>query len=350
MATTLTVKSLKAYIDAGLNVVISGVHGVGKTAKLSAACEELGLKVKYYSASTLDPYTDLVGIPVPDKDTKTVEYYRPHDIDEAEVVFFDEFNRAEPKTLNTLFEIIQFGTINGEKLPKLKCVVAAMNPVSEDYDTDELDAALLDRFDVFLTADPEIDMNYFVTKYGERLGTAAVRFWKEYEAARTDTRRSSSNPIPYISPRRMDKIVAAFRAIPARQTVFDTLPRGITDLSVIGDIHRTLGDAMAKPKAPTVEDVSAQVRSIIMSPISEQRKAETGKVVAALLASGKLKDEEKDALLMSIATSLRDGKSAETIVRDFGDAVKAMKRPQFAAMTTGWAPLKLKDLQRRLAV
>ena len=347
MATTLTVKSLKGYIGAGLNVIISGVHGVGKTAKLQEACSQLGLSMKYYSSSTLDPYTDLTGVPVPNKETKTVEYYRPRDIDEAEVIFFDEINRADPKTINAIFEITQFGTINGEKLPKLKCVVAAMNPVSEEYTTDELDHAFLDRFDVFLQADPEVDLNYFIQKFGDALGSAAVRFWQEYEAARTDTRRSSANEIPYLSPRRLDKIVAAFQAIPARQTIVDAVPPEFTDRSVIGDLYRVLNTAIT-PVQVTPTDAEAKARAIIMSPISEQRKAKTGRIVAELLKSGQLSEDQKDSLLNSIAVSLQEAKSAETIARDFGVAVKAMKRPHFQVLTARWPRTKLADLQRRL--
>lgn len=349
MATTLTVKSLKGYINAGLAVVISGVHGVGKTAKLKEACSQLGLTVKYYSASTLDPYTDLVGIPVPNTETKTVEYFRPHEIDKADVIFFDEINRADPKTLNTIMEIILDHSINGEVLPNLKCVVSAMNPVSDDYATDELDAALLDRFDVFLQADPEVDLGYFVKKFGDAVGKAAVEFWNEYHGSFTNAKKSSArgNEIPYLSPRRLDKIVAAFVAIPARQTIVDCLPPAVIDASVASNLYRSLSQAQQSEK-PGLTTMEAEVQAIVNSPISNQRSAEVGRKVAKMLQVG-IEDADKARLLTSLAISLNSSKGAPTLVEQFGEVIQAMTPTQMKTMTDGWPAGKVADLERRLA-
>jgi hypothetical protein len=348
VATTLTVKSLKSYISAELNVIISGVHGVGKTAKLREACSQLGLNVKYYSAATLDPYTDLVGIPVPNQETKTVEYFRPHEIDQAEVIFFDEINRADPKTLNTVMEIILDHSINGEPLPKLKTVIAAMNPVSEDYATDELDKALFDRFDVFLQADPEVDVAYFTGKFGDDIGRAAVEYWNEYHTGvvRAQANGGRGNAVPYISPRRMDKMVAAFVAIPARQTILDCLPPEVTDRSVGVNLYRTLDNALKASKGGS-DSIEAQVRSITDSPISVQRSAETGRKAAKLLEAG-LPDDLRARLLTSLAVSLNSAKGVTAIMDQFGTAVKLMNATQIKTLTEDWNSGKLADLQRRL--
>ena len=98
----ITVQQLKQYMEANKNILIAGEAGTGKTEMLKAAANELNLKMKYYSSSTLDPFADLVGIPVPNTSTKLVEYYRPREIDEAQVIFFDELNRADPKTINAV--------------------------------------------------------------------------------------------------------------------------------------------------------------------------------------------------------------------------------------------------------
>src|SRR5439155_607532 len=55
---------VKRAVQAGLNVLVEGPHGVGKTSLALDGAAELNLRVKYWSASTLDPF-DLVGIPVP---------------------------------------------------------------------------------------------------------------------------------------------------------------------------------------------------------------------------------------------------------------------------------------------
>jgi hypothetical protein len=349
VATTLTVKSLKSYISADLNIIISGVHGVGKTAKLREACSQLNLAVKYYSAATLDPFTDLVGIPVPNTDTKTVEYFRPHEIDQAQVIFFDEINRADPKTLNTIMEIILDHSINGEPLPNLRTVVAAMNPVSADYATDELDKALFDRFDVYLQADPEVDLGYFVGKFGDEVGAAAVQYWNEYHTAvtRSQTQGAKGQEVPYISPRRLDKLVAAFVAIPARQTILDCLPPEISDRSVAQNLFRKLDEALKIANGGGKKIVDA-VQEITNMSIAEQRSAATGAKVEKLLAAG-LPADQKARLLTSLAIALNSSKGAATIMDQFGTAVLLMNPTQFKTLIEDWAPAKVTDLQRLMA-
>lgn len=346
----LNVKNLKAYMDAGKNIIVSGVHGVGKTAKLNEAASQLNLKMKYYSASTLDPYTDLTGVPVPNRETKTVEYFRPKDIDDAEIIFFDEVNRADPKTINAIFEITQFHTINGEPLPKLKSVVAAMNPVSDEYDTDELDQAFMDRFDVFLQADAEIDAGYFINKFGDDVGRAAIDTWNEYH--QTHVRSLSAargNVTPYLSPRRFDKIVETFMVIPARQTVVDCLPPEVTNAAVASNFYRALNNALVKQKTADDSSLSGQVKKITGKSIQVQRSKATAVEVEKLLANPKLAADDKAMLLSSLAIALNQSKGAATLADQFGAAIRAMSPTQMATLMDGWNASKEADLRRRLA-
>lgn len=345
---TLAVKTLKGYIANELNIIITGVHGVGKTAKLKEACDQLGYTVKYYSAATLDSFTDLTGIPVPNIPEKTVEYYRPKDIEDAEVIFFDELNRGDARTLNTILEIILEHSINGVRLPKLKAVVAAMNPVTDEYTTDELDKALMDRFDVYLQADPEIELGYFVNKFGDRLGKAAAGFWTEYHKTYEESlTRGAANKIAYISPRRMDKMTAAFKCIPTRQTVMDTLPPEVTDKAVSTKLFRILSEAVAPVQAPA-GGIQNEVNQILMKNIADQRSAATGALVSTLLKNPALTDDQKNSVLLSIGVSLNTSKGVPIIMRDFGDAVRAMNPTHIANLTNGWTPLKKRELETAL--
>jgi hypothetical protein len=200
-----TVNDLKMYIELNKNILTQGKHGVGKTQKLMQACEELGLKMAYYSAPTLDPYTDLVGVPVPTTlpdGTKVLESIRPHKLDDADVVFVDELNRAEPKTQNAFFEIVQFHTINGEKLPKLKCVVAAQNPADdeEEYAVGTLDPAFADRFDIYLNEEAKPDKGYFLSTLGEQFGEDRAKTVVNGLFAWIKDLKDNAD---YISPRRL---------------------------------------------------------------------------------------------------------------------------------------------------
>lgn len=169
---------LLTYAKSNLNVMIVGSHGIGKSLIVKSLSEQLGLRFKYYSSATLDPYSELIGVPVPDKETKTLDFYRPKDLDEAEFVFFDELNRVQnPRVLNAILEIVQFKSINGEKLKNLKMVWAACNPPG-DYQVEELDPALVDRFHIYINMKASINVEYLKTKMGEKVVKVVKDWWE----------------------------------------------------------------------------------------------------------------------------------------------------------------------------
>jgi len=239
------------YLDAGLNVMLIGLHGTGKTASIQSLAAARGLKMKYFSCSTLDPFTDLVGVPSPiyycdvcdDKFETKIEHrdlhpdcqgklarnldmVRPREVDEAEFIFFDEFNRADPKVQNAVFEIIQFGSINGEKLPNLKACWAAINPPDDEqnYQVEQIDPALLDRFDLYIEITPKPSVVYMSRFMPEPIARALKVWWDDHQnAIRVGTKDAHSD---YISPRRLEKIGLVWCATQNSKSVFASLPMG----------------------------------------------------------------------------------------------------------------------------
>ncbi len=159
--------------------MLIGTHGIGKTVMVEQIAKELSLNMCYYSASTLDPWADLVGIPKPVEETESLKYYRPQDLEDAEFLFFDELNRAHPRVLNAVLEIVQKKRINGKPLKNLRMVWAAINPAGEDYDVEELDPALMDRFHMQLTLKAEFNMDYMKTKMSEETAMVLRAWWRE---------------------------------------------------------------------------------------------------------------------------------------------------------------------------
>lgn len=208
------VKDLQTYIELGYNILLQGDHGTGKTTMLIAAVEALGLTMEYRSASTMDPFTDLVGIPVPrdENGIEVLKNIRPHSIDKAEVLFFDELNRADPKTLNAFFEIVQFRTINGEPLPNLKCVIGAQNPPGSDYNVDSLDPALVDRFHIVMDIAPRPDSNYLTKALNNRkVAIELVSWWNQVYGPRSQVKGAAKQDRKnYLSPRRLETIGRVF--------------------------------------------------------------------------------------------------------------------------------------------
>ncbi len=54
---------LKFWLANDLNVLFSGRHGVGKSSIIKRVMGEEGLQWKYFSAATMDPWVDFIGIP-----------------------------------------------------------------------------------------------------------------------------------------------------------------------------------------------------------------------------------------------------------------------------------------------
>jgi hypothetical protein len=193
-------KVLGHAVANNLNVLLKGKHGVGKTAMIKQCFEEAGLKWKYYSASTMDPWVDFIGVPKEktDKDGNTyLDLVRPRDLacDEVEAIFFDELNRAHKKVRNAVMELIQFKSINGKQFKNLKIVWAAINPEDEEgtYDVEKLDPAQIDRFQVHIDVPNEPDMAYFKKSYLAQ-GERAVKWWQALD----------EKIKAFVSPRRLE--------------------------------------------------------------------------------------------------------------------------------------------------
>ena len=175
------------WIQNDLNVLLKGKHGVGKTAMVIDAFERNNIKYKYFSASTMDPWVDFIGVPKEKTDENGNSYLdlvRPKEFqdDEIEAIFMDEFSRAHKKVRNAVMELIQFKSINGRKFKNLKIVWAAINPEDDDdfnYDVDALDPAQEDRFHVHIDVPYRPDITWFRKAFSTKLANSAVSWWNE---------------------------------------------------------------------------------------------------------------------------------------------------------------------------
>lgn len=204
METPFTDNDLDIWVKNGYNVLFEGNHGTGKSARILDCFKKHGLKFKYFSCPTLDPWVDFVGIPTiktgPNGEYIDIVQPREFSDDSIECIFLDEFNRAKSKVKNATMEIIQFKSINGRVFKNLKFVWAAINPESkteEDelkYDVEKLDPALRDRFQIHVSVPNAPCEKYFHNKFGKVQGGGAISWW-----ASLDT-----NVQQLVSPRRLE--------------------------------------------------------------------------------------------------------------------------------------------------
>ena len=356
-----TSAQLKPLIAEGYNILLMGPAGTGKTSILREAVAGLGLTMKYYSAATLDPFADLVGIPVPIHATETVKYYRPREVDEADVIFMDELNRAENKTLNTVFELILNKSINGEKLPKLKAVVAAINPVTEEYATDELDLALVDRFHFYFNVNAEAPYAYLKAKYGEAYARAAVEVYSDYQISYKASLRSPQNKMGYWSPRRLDILMETFAKFPKLETISGVLPAdvSVSKQAMVLSFSKALGTASKKPTTPPVvpktkkqpfsteENMKARIDEQLRMTSGNRRSKSNAALFTAVYLWAKVNDADSaNRLLTAIATDLNYKVGPNTLDSTWKEVLQDFSPAQNRALTKNWDLSKARELRR----
>jgi hypothetical protein len=263
----LTTK-LDFWVKHNKNVLFIGKHGVGKTAMVKDTFDRHGLNWRYFSASTMDPWVDFIGVPREKTDNKIPEQFeiikelatldfalayewvqsnwklseesakrvvdhamkreqgltyldlvRPQTFaaGEVEALFFDEYNRSPKKVRNAVMELIQFKSINGMKFPNLRFVWAAINPdedENETYDVERLDPAQADRYHVTVEVPYRPNADWFRGEYGQRVGDAAIQWWDDL--GEEDKNR--------VSPRRLQYALDVYRE---RGDMRDVLPANI---------------------------------------------------------------------------------------------------------------------------
>lgn len=372
--TSNLIPNAAAYLDNHFNVLLIALHGVGKTVSIMDLARERNMNFKYYSCSTLDPYTDLVGVPTPrdycpackayfkdspkclDCGGKTVEslkMVRPREVDEAEVIFFDEFNRADSKTQNALFEIMQFKTINGEPLPNLKACWAAINPPDDEqnYQVEQIDPALLDRFDIYIDMTPKVSVEYMAQHMPKQIAAALKVWWEQHQEAIKGGNKDAHSD--YISPRRLEKIGLVWCATKNRRSVMATIPIGVqAEKRKLVDI---LMQAQAEvDKADGVETDYDDDEGVDLSGAGlGDRPAPqfTYRLAGMRVQQDELATYLKENPLHKpthdkVAEQLNRGVGGEELVKKFAKLLDALHAPILEGMVTNFPNAKVKEMRK----
>ncbi len=201
---TPTEEDLAFWIKSKYNVLFIGNHGIGKTTLVTNAFKKSNLNHRYFSAATMDPWVDFIGVPKEQEDERGsfLDLVKPKDFrdDTIQALFFDEYNRAPTKVQNAVMELIQFKSINGRKFENLEVVWAAINQSEANkYNVEELDYAQLDRFHIIVQLPNKPSNHFFSNKHGKN-GEIICKWWADL----------SDELKEFISPRRLEYILDVY--------------------------------------------------------------------------------------------------------------------------------------------
>ncbi len=130
---------------AAVPLLLEGRHGIGKSEIVAQAAQELGIKFVALDLSVMEP-PDLVGLPTT---TGDVTRYAPPSILPTSgngLLMLEELNRCQRYMRSPALQLLTARTLNEYRLPDGWQMVAAVNPAAGEYQTDDLDPALLSRF------------------------------------------------------------------------------------------------------------------------------------------------------------------------------------------------------------
>ena len=149
---------LEKTIQNCLNVLIIGEPGTGKTSKVLSTLKHNKIDYKYFQVNLLDPYIDLIGIPVKSSNGK-LEFLQQNWIEDVEVLVLDELDTASTAVIKSLREIMILRSVNGKKMKNLKSVIG----ISNSFEL--LERPDLERYHLKIEISPQIDWGYFKNKY-----------------------------------------------------------------------------------------------------------------------------------------------------------------------------------------
>lgn len=140
-------------------LLFKGIHGIGKSQVIKDFFTKKGYRVVILFLGQMADAGDLTGLPDREKNEETgythtvfrPPYWWPKSEGEKFILVLDELNRGKPEVMQCIMDMVLNRELMGKKLPDGCMIVSAMNPISDDgyYQVDELDPALLDRFNIY---------------------------------------------------------------------------------------------------------------------------------------------------------------------------------------------------------
>lgn len=129
-------------------VCIWGLHGIGKTETVAQVADALNARFVYVAPAQFEEMGDLLGMPAIDAATGRTKLVPPAWVPTEPgpgVLLLDDANRADPRILKGIMQLLQRFELASWKLPPRWQIVLTANPDGGDYSVTPLDGAMLTR-------------------------------------------------------------------------------------------------------------------------------------------------------------------------------------------------------------
>jgi hypothetical protein len=196
------------------NPLFEGPPGIGKSQIVQEWCKKNNLPFIDLRAAYLES-PDLIGFPSIEvvKGRQVTKHHTPEFFPtEGEgVLLLEEPNRGTTSVMNTFMQLLTDRKVHNYELPPGWIIVGCINPEGEQYDTNHMDAALKDRFEIF-------KVGYDKKSFVEHMKASD---WDSFVVSFVETNTfsyvapedvGSIAGSKYISPRTLSKLNAALKA------------------------------------------------------------------------------------------------------------------------------------------
>lgn len=267
-------------------VMIWGPPGVGKSALVRRAAEDLGIGLIDIRLAQREP-VDMRGLPVPDGDQVRwlIASEWPRDPDSRGIIFFDELTAADRTLQASAYELIldrRLGDLY--RVPTGWYIVAAGNRIGDHAVANTMSSALANRFCHF---ELEVDASEWVRwAQGAGVHPAVIGFIKW----RPDLlfQLTEDNQRGWASPRSWERVglVLELAGRSARSADMNFLSIQIAGLIGQGLAIEFLAFLRLAQSVPAAEDILFRNATLEFPARADQRFALTSALVHALLAAG----------------------------------------------------------------
>jgi MoxR-like ATPase len=292
MNVTMAKKCLKAYLAAGMSVMISGKNGIGKSEGVYQVADELGAVLVEERATTLES-VDVRGLPF--RADAGVDWAKPKWLTELEsygdrptMLFIDELVQGSVSVQTAFFQLVWNRAVGLHKLPPRTMIVAAGNRQIDRSGVNKMPVGLANRF---AWIDVEEDMDAWQSWANKALIEPLICAFLRYRPALLHNVPQNIEVRAFPSPRSWVQVAKVIHADDdIRQKLIEGLvgEGAASELEAFIQTYKTLpplAEIIAHPRKAAVPS-APNTQFAVVGALA--RKADRGNFEAILIYGGRL--------------------------------------------------------------